>query len=207
MSGTATISPIKAAHVAWAFDLMGEWGATGATFYVFPDGEHIIVSDAVVCYRLPKSGFERLAEYMSDDAVALYATAANGIRSDGVPLETGAYAIIKTALDIPAETEECTLLPIGLSEPYGKGCTTFCVSDSGRVEIVQTQYLGPVDTLDGVTFVFDSTDIPIRAIQGDLCIAAIMPIRPTGSDQAMRSRAITEHAARAAYEFIKNEVA
>lgn len=208
MSGTTTISPINANDVIWAFDLVSEWGGpSGVFFVVIPDGEHILVADGVSCYRLPADTFHHFSTLMSADAAQLFATSATGVSSTEMPFGETIRDGLLSIMSAADRTEECALLPIGFARGYGDALTTFCVSDSGRVEIVQTRYLDPVKALTGVTFWFGDASPTIYAMQGDLCIAAIQPLGAHSTDEAQRERDLAARIARAAYAICQNSEA
>lgn len=206
MSGTTTTSPIKASYVAWAFDLMNEWGATGNEFFVFRDGDHIIASNRFTAYRLAKSEFDYLSQFMTGRAVATFEASPYGVASYGAELDATNHSILIDLMTQSDQDEECTLLPIGFSDAFADvdAHTTFCASASGRVEIIQTQMVGPLENIAGTTFLFAATDRAIRVVQGDLCIALIMAIAE--SDTRRSKRSTIDRIARAAYEIVQSEM-
>lgn len=206
MSDTTTTSPIKASYVAWTFDLMNEWGATGNEFFVFRDGDHIIASNRFTAYRLAKSEFDYLSQFMAGRAVATFEASPYGVTSYGAELDATTHSILIDLMTRSDQDEECTLLPIGFSEIFAEvdAHTTFCASASGRVEIIQTQMVGPLENIAGTTFLFAATDRAIRVVQGDLCIALIMAIAE--SDTSRSKRSTIDRIARAAYEIVQSEV-
>ena len=202
---TATLSPIKAAHVAWAFDLMNEWGATGSEFFVFRDGDHIIASNRFTAYRLVTSEFDYLSQFMTGGAAATFGASPYGVASYGAELDATNHSILIDLMTRSDQDEECTLLPIGFSGAFADvdAHTTFCASASGRVEIIQTQMVGPLENIAGTTFLFAATERAVRVMQGDLCIALIMAIAE--SDTRRSKRSTIDRIARAAYKIVQPE--
>lgn len=202
---TATLSPIKAAHVAWAFDLMGEWGATGNRFVLLPDGDHIIASNQFTAYRLAKGEFDYLSQFMTVAAATAYQSSSYGVSSDGIEMDETVLSTVLDFLTPNEQDEECTLLPIGFSDAFADvgTYTTFCASASGRVEVIQTQMVGPLENITGTTFLFAATDRAVRVMQGGLCIALIMAIAET--DTGRSNRSTIDRIARAAYEIVQSE--
>ena len=201
---TATLSPIKANYVAWAFDLMNEWGATGNEFFVFRDGDHIIASNRFTAYRLAKSEFDYLSQFMTGRAVATFEASPYGVASYGAEIDATNHSILIDLMTQSDQDEECTLLPIGFSGAFADAHTTFCASASGRVEVIQTQMVGPLENIAGTTFLFAATERAIRVMQGDLCIALIMAIAET--DTGRSNRSTIDRIARAAYEIVQSEM-
>ena len=203
MTETAAVSQITAQSVSWSFDLMEVWGPTGRRFFVFPDGDHIIASNQFTAYRLPADAFEYLSEFMTGKAIATFTSSPYGVTSDALELNAATRDGVLELMTPNPQDEECTLLPIGFSEAFGDVCTTFCASASGRVEVVQSAMLVPLASVTDVTFRFSATERLVQAMQGDLCVAAIMAIAE--NDNGKPDRQIAERIARAAYDIVTAE--
>lgn len=209
---TQTRSQVDADRVIDALYIAPEYHAwtdavleEGRPFLIGDGGPgHIVVSDGSSLYRLTRDRLAAFKEYTHEIAFG-HAQQPDCLvwswwREAGAP-PTAQHVV--TLLEGP-RGEQCTVLPGVPAFPETRSTNylslMFCVSDSGRVATIQSRYMLPLDDIDGLTFWFsDDPEDPIRVMQGDLVIAAVMPAVPTQPGELSDLQHDLARAAYAAY--------
>jgi len=188
MSETKTLSQIAPEYVIAALGIYPEYAAwtdamlnPGKDFLIGDGGSgHILIGDGSAVYRLAREHIEAFQEFMTPEGYA------NAQKPTAILWNTQTEALSPTSRPVielmdAQLVEQCTVLPIGPVQPMHHGADflylMFCVTESGHVECVQSRYMLPLQTIEGLTFWFGGESGNFfHAMQRDLCIATFAPV-------------------------------